>query len=214
MPPDPGAQEMLSAASHFWGRPAQAPGDYSGVLDALMNILDAKDGYTASHCRRVQGLTQLVALQMDLNSHRVRTALLAALYHDVGKLGMANSLLSKPGSLSRHERRLIMTHPTVGRELVDNSLAMHRAALAIEQHHESWDGSGYPWGLKQEQILPEARVLRVCDVYDALTSDRPYRRAFSHADALDIITAGIGTEFEPDAARALLAITAQLERVA
>ena len=211
---EPICHRGLDKALEGWSRKAPASANNSPVLDALMDILDAKDRYTAAHCRRVRGLSQLVALKLDLEPPQVRTTLLAALYHDIGKLGIVNSVLNKPGRLDENDMRLMMTHPTVGRELVDNSLAVYRAALVIEQHHESWDGSGYPWGLSGTEILPEARVLKVCDVYDALITDRPYRKAFSHVEAVAIITAGMGTEFEMDAARALLEVTGQLLKAA
>ena len=180
----------------------------------LMEILDAKDNYTAAHCQRAGMLTQLVAVKVGLEPVQVRTAMLAALYHDIGKIGVTNSILNKPGRLSDYEMHLITAHPTVGRELLESFMMAQRAAEVIQQHHESWDGSGYPLGLRGEEIFPEARVLHVCDVYDALVNDRPYRKAYSHQDALDIIRAGMKTEYDPDAAAVLLEVPEQLKRAA
>ncbi len=97
---------------------------------------------------------------------------------------------------------------------LESFMMAQRAAEVIQQHHESWDGSGYPLGLRGEEIFPEARVLHVCDVYDALVNDRPYRKAYSHQDALDIIRAGMKTEYDPDAAAVLLEVSEQLKRAA
>ncbi len=200
--------------SHTWDTQFLAAGDYIPALDALMQVLHAKDSYTASHCRRVRRLAESVSLKVGLDPLPVRTAMLAGLYHDIGKLGIVNSVLAKPGRLTASEWRSITAHPTIGRELLESFLSVQRAALVIQQHHESWDGSGYPLGLQEEEILPEARVLRVCDVYDALLSDRPYRPAYAHSQAVEIIANGIGTEFEPEAAEALLTITDELHQAA
>ena len=197
-----------------WDSQFSAPGTYVPALDALMQILDAKDGYTALHCRRVRELAQLVAVKMDWQPLMVRTTMLAAYYHDIGKLGICNGVLNKPGRLSPAEREAMQTHPTVGRELIESFLIVQRAAVVIEQHHESWDGSGYPHGAAEDNILPEARILRVCDVYDALVTDRPYRQGYAHDEAAQIIREGIGTEFEPQAAETLLCVTQQLRMAA
>ncbi len=201
-------------ASNTWQRQSFAPGDGIPALDALMQVLHAKDGYTASHCRRVSSLTRLAGPRMGLEPLELRTAMLAAFYHDIGKLGIVNSVLTKPGQLTASEWHSITAHPTIGRELLESFLSVQRAALVIQQHHESWDGSGYPMSLTEEEILPEARILRVCDVYDALVSERPYRPAYAHSEAIEMIVNGIGAEFEPEAAEALLTITDQLHKAA
>lgn len=190
------------------------PDDHAPALDMLMEILNAKDNYTATHCQRASMLTQLVAVKIGLEPVQVRTAMLAALYHDIGKIGVTNSILNKPGRLTGHEMRLITVHPTVGRELLESFMMSQMAAVIIQQHHEAWDGSGYPLRLRGEEILPEARVLHVCDVYDALVHDRPYRKAYSHNDALGIIRAGMKTGYDPDAASVLLEVSEQLRRAA
>ena len=197
-----------------WDRYDLPVGDHAPALDMLMEILNAKDNYTATHCQRAGMLTQLVAVKVGLEPVQVRTAMLAALYHDIGKIGVVNSILNKPGRLTGHEMRLVTAHPTVGRELLESFMMSQRAAVVIQQHHEAWDGSGYPLGLRGEEIFPEARVLHVCDVYDALISDRPYRAAYSHNDALDIIRAGVRAEYDPDAASVLLEVSEQLRRAA
>ncbi len=197
-----------------WDSRFSAPGTYVPALDALMQILDAKDGYTALHCRRVRELSQLVSLKMDWPPLMVRTTMLAAYYHDIGKLGICNCVLNKPGRLTDPEMESVQTHPTVGRELIESFLIVQRAALVIEQHHESWDGSGYPHGIAGDTILPEARILRVCDVYDALVTDRPYRQGYAHDEAAQIIREGAGVEFEPQVAEALLRVTQQVRKAA
>ncbi len=210
----PGRAQSAWNPRDTYDRRSWTSGDYLPALDALMRLLHAKDGYTVSHCRRVSKLSRLVASTIGLEASGVHTAMVAALYHDIGKLGIVNSVLTKPGQLSPSEWRSITTHPTIGCELLESFLTVRRAAVVIQQHHESWDGSGYPFGLRQQEILPEARVLRVCDVYDALVSDRPYRPAYTPSEAVEIITDGIGTQFEPNAAEALLSLAAELRRAA
>jgi len=197
-----------------WDSPDLPQDDRAPALDTLMEILNAKDNYTASHCRRVSMLTQLVAAKIGLEAAQTRTAMLAALYHDIGKIGVTNYILNKPGRLSGSEMSLITAHPTVGRELLESFIVAERAALVIQQHHEAWDGSGYPRGLRGEEILPEARVLHVCDVYDALISHRPYRKAYSPNDALDVIRAGMGSDYDPEVGPVLLELSAELRRAA
>jgi putative nucleotidyltransferase with HDIG domain len=197
-----------------WDRYDLPVGDHAAALGMLRERLDAKDNYTATHCQRASMLTQLVAVKVGLEPHQVQTAMLAALYHDIGKIGVTNAILNKPGQLTGHEMRLMTLHPTVGRELLESFNMSQRAAVVIQQHHEAWDGSGYPLGLRGEQILPEARVLQVCDVYDALISDRPYRTAYPQNEALDIIRAGINKDYDPNAAAVLLEVSRQLEMAA
>ncbi len=196
--------------SGHWFALGQTRNEASRVLDILMTVLNAKDGYTALHCRRVGHLARLVALELEMTDDEIRITSIAALYHDVGKVGIENAVLNKPGHLDAQERGYICTHPTVGMELLHNFLPGKRIGLVIEQHHENQDGSGYPRGLKGDRIFPEADVLRVCDVYDALISDRPYRPAFSPAAAFEIISDGIGTAFEPAVSEALVRVTAKL----
>ncbi len=196
----------------FWQTDEESYTAPAGVpaLDTLMAALDAKDRYTASHCRRVSVLAHVLAVRLDLGPIGVRTVVLAALYHDIGKIAIMNSVLNKPGALTEDERSVIAAHPTVGGELVEGLLVANRAAWVIKQHHESWDGSGYPMGLTGQEILPESRILRVCDVYDALISDRPYRPAYSPLEATSMVEAGIGTEFEPDVGEVFLEFTSRL----
>ena len=148
-------------------------------LDTLMRILHAKDDYTARHCQQVCDLSIRLGSHLQLTSRELERTALAALYHDVGKVGITGQVLNKPANLTTHEWRAIRTHPIIGEELVCSLCPGERMPAIIQQHHEAWNGQGYPNGLAGDDILLEARILHICDVYDALVSDRPYRSAYS-----------------------------------
>ncbi len=140
---------------------------------------------------------------------------LSSILHDIGKVGIPDHILLKPDKLSPEEFTIIKTHPLIGGKVLEESEALNpdRSFLAIGKlvayhHHEKWDGSGYPYGLKGTEIPLSARIVAVADVYDALRSDRPYKKAFSHEKAMEIILADSGTHFDPTLTEALCAIEA------
>lgn len=183
-------------------------------LDTLMRVLHAKDDYTARHCHQVRDLSVQLGRHLELTPAELDRTAVAALYHDIGKVGITRQVLNKPEGLNSDEWRAIRTHPVIGEELVGSLFAADRVATIIRQHHEAWDGSGYPGGLVGDSILLEAQILHICDVYDALVSDRPYRSAYSHRQALRIIEEGIGSDFCPDIADAFFELTEGLQMAA
>lgn len=181
----------------YRGYPEDLSSPENRELDTLMRVLHAKDDYTARHCHQVKDLSVTLGKHLRLTSEQMDRTALAALYHDVGKVGITRQVLNKPARLNRHEWRSIRTHPIIGRELVGSLFSADRLPRIIQQHHEAWDGSGYPDGLAGDDILLEAQILHICDVYDALISRRPYRPPYSRRQALRIIEDGKGSDFSP-----------------
>jgi len=171
---------------------------YVEFVGSLASALDARDPYTAGHSSRVSEFSCAIAKAMhaapkDLNEIRI-----GALLHDVGKIGIADSVLQKPGKLTGEEFDLIKKHPTIGRRILERVNGLHRYLPIVELHHEHWDGSGYPRGLRGTDTPWGARIVHVADAYDAMTSDRPYRKGMDQAEAIRRLRAGAGTQFDPD----------------
>jgi putative nucleotidyltransferase with HDIG domain len=171
---------------------------YLGTVESLAMAIDAKDQVTHGHITRVCSLARRVAAAMDLRDDRLNKALEAgALLHDVGKLGVPDHILNKPGPLTPAEYDQVKRHTVVGAEIVSRIDYPYPVAPIVRHHHENWDGTGYPDGLKGHDIPIGARILSVIDCYDALTSDRPYRPAMTHDEAMAIVIARRGTMYDP-----------------
>ena len=170
-------------------------------VKALVVATEAKDRYTAGHMQRVAGFAVRLGSAAGLGPEELRALAQAAVIHDVGKIEIPDAVLNKPGTLFEDEIDLIRKHPEVG-ERIGEALGMHRRELeTIRNHHERWDGAGYPDGLAGGEIPKLARVLAVADVYDALTSDRSYREAWSAQAAREHITREAGRAFDPELVR-------------
>ena len=171
---------------------------YLSTVEALAMAIDAKDQITHGHIRRVQ--IQTVALAKSLgvkNATQIKAIEVAALLHDLGKLAVPEHVLNKPDALTPVEFDQMKTHASVGANILSTIEFPYPVTPIIRYHHESWDGSGYPDGLKGEEIPIGARILAVVDCFDALTSDRPYRRRLSSQEALDILRSRRGTMYDP-----------------
>lgn len=170
---------------------------YQATLEGWVQALQLRDEETQTHTQRVIERTVLLAQEMGLNGNCLTHIRRGALLHDIGKLGISDSILLKPGKLSEDERGVIEKHPIYAREFL-SGIEFLKPALPIPYyHHERWDGKGYPIGLKREEIPLEARIFAVIDVWDALTSDRPYRKAWSEEKATQYILDHAGTHFDP-----------------
>jgi putative two-component system response regulator len=161
--------------------------DQEGILFALAEAVEQRDHHIAGHCQRLAFISVTLGAAMGLER-----ACLLALYrggylHDVGKVGIPDSILFKPGPLTAEEWLVMRSHSTRGEEICRHLKSMGKVLPIIRHHHERWDGSGYPDGLRQEQIPLMARVLQIADIYDALTNPRPYKPAFQTAEALRTI---------------------------
>jgi len=168
------------------------------ALKALMRALDAKDPYTAGHSHRVAALTMLMARELGLNPEEQYSLQLAALLHDIGKIGMPDSILNKSASLKDYELDIAKDHPVVGSQIIGEIEELSEVASAVRHHHERFDGSGYPDGLKGEAIPFFARILSIVDTYEALVSTRVYRKATNKDQALAEIQNYAGVQFDPE----------------
>lgn len=167
-------------------------------MGALAATVEARDPYTAGHERRVADLSVAIARQLGFSEDRIRGLRLAAEIHDIGKISIPAEILSKPGRLSGIEIDLVQTHAQAGYEILKNVRFPWPIAEIIWQHHERLDGSGYPQGLRGEQILPEARIVAVADVAESMMQHRPYRPALGMEAALAEISGGRGTKFDAE----------------
>ena len=177
---------------------------YMATLEALAAAVDTRDPYTHGHCRRVARITTGIAKEMGISDQQRCTLERAALLHDIGKIGVPDSILLKTTHLSAKETETIRAHPEIGFRMLSGLHFLDDALLAVRYHHERLDGSGYPYGLAGDQIPLIARVLAVADAYDAMTSDRPYRQGVSPAQGLAEIERCSGTHFDPLVVAALV----------
>jgi PAS domain S-box-containing protein/putative nucleotidyltransferase with HDIG domain len=170
---------------------------YDNTIKGWAFALDLRDKETEHHSQRVTEMTVNIAREMGMSPEELVHVRRGALLHDIGKMGVSDTILLKPGELTKAEWVIMRQHPTLAFEML-SSIEYLRPALDIPYcHHEKWDGTGYPRGLKQEEIPLMARIFAVADVFDALTNDRPYRKAWSREDALDHIRQESGRHFDP-----------------
>ena len=178
------------------------------MLDALVTAVGAKDRYTRRHSEDVMGHALAIAPALGLDPQAQRTVAVAALLHDVGKIGIPDAVLRKPGRLTEGEMETVRQHPLMGAVIAGAVPGLEEAVPgtleAIRHHHERWDGSGYPDGLRGEAIPLTARLLAVADSFSAMTSDRPYRRSMDASEALRLLQEGAGTQWDPACVTALL----------
>jgi len=182
---------------------------YDTTLKALSAALDAKDAATEGHSERVANLTIAIAQEMNVPDEKLVDIQRGALLHDVGKIGVPDAVLRKPRTLSRREWQAMQRHPLLAGILVSKVGFLEGALPILLYHHERFDGGGYPFGLAGDRIPLEARIFAVVDTYDAMTSDRPYRKAVGHAEAVQEIVTHSGTQFDPAAVEAFLRVIDQ-----
>ena len=170
---------------------------YEGMLLALSRSIDAKSAWTAGHSDRVAAHSVSLAKKLRLGRETVKLVKIAALLHDIGKLGISEEILDKPGKLTDEEYELIKKHPEMGEKILSDIPNFEQIRYAVRHHHERWDGTGYPDGLKKDNIPVIARIITVADVWDAITADRPYRKGFNRDKVLDIMKSEKGKLFDP-----------------
>jgi putative nucleotidyltransferase with HDIG domain len=181
---------------------------YDGTLEALVNALDARDQETKGHSLRVSRYMMDIARELGIKpgSQQWTDMQRGSLLHDVGKIGVIDSILLKPGKLTDEEWLEMRKHPEIGYNMLRQVKFLTGAAEIILAHHERWDGKGYPHGLHEDEIPLGARIFPVVDTFDAMTSDRPYRKAKSTLDAMNEILKYSGTQFDPLVVEAFLDI--------
>jgi ribonuclease P protein subunit RPR2 len=170
---------------------------YAATVRALSNAVEKRDAYTGKHAERVAAYGIAIGRALGLAHPDAPEIEFGFLLHDIGKVAIPDAILHKPSALTPEERDQMAQHPTIGAEIVDGIDFLEEAVDVVRYHHERWDGTGYPDGLRGEQIPLAARVFAVADVLDALTTDRPYRGASSLAEAREIIVRGSGSHFDP-----------------
>ncbi len=174
------------------------------MLDALVTAVDNKDRYTRKHSEDVMTNSLMIARELGLDAAVLKTIGVAALLHDVGKIGIPDAILRKPGKLTDEEFKAIQQHPMMGAVMVGAVPGLEDTLAAVRHHHERWDGGGYPSGLRGEETPLIARLMAVADAFSAMTTDRPYRQGMDEAKAMHILEEGAGTQWDPGCVEAFL----------
>lgn len=170
----------------------------SKTIDLIMNALYEKSNREAMHSSRVSSICQSIAVKMNFDKDAVNQMKIAGLIHDIGKIGVDEKILNKPGSLTNDERKDVQRHPEIGWRLLSSTNEFTELAQFVLNHHEKWDGSGYPNGLKKDTIPLEARIIAVADAYDAMTSKRSYKSIIDQEEAVNELMRCAGTHFDPE----------------
>jgi diguanylate cyclase (GGDEF)-like protein len=194
-----GINEILKEADHTMCREKlhRKQSARSAMVQTLMNALKARDFITEGHAHRLQGLVAQMARAMGLTGRQTSDLRLLARFHDIGKVGIPDSILFKPGPLTPDQTAEMRRHCEIGCRIAQSAPDLAVIADWILKHHEWWNGCGYPLGLKGANIPMECRILAIADAFDSMTSDRPYRRAMTRQEALAELVRGAGTQFDP-----------------
>jgi putative nucleotidyltransferase with HDIG domain len=179
---------------------------FGAAVRALISAIDAKDNYTHGHSERVARVAMCLAETLHLSKREVNTIYLGGLLHDIGKIGVDDAVLNKPGQLTPEEFAQIKQHPQLGYDILKGVQQLERILPIVLHHHEAWDGTGYPYGLKGEETPMLARVTAVADAFDAMSSDRPYRRGMPDAKLDAIFREGAGRQWDPSVVDAFFSV--------
>ena len=179
---------------------------YLETIRALAGAIDAKDPYTRGHSERVAQLAVEIGLQMQLGPDLIRTLEMGGILHDVGKIGIPDVVLGKPGAFDATERELMRTHPRIGADIIGGVEFLRHALPCVRNHHERWDGHGYPDGLAGREIPLVARIVNAADTWDACTTERPYQAAIPPEAVIDILRRLRATQIDPDVHDALVVV--------
>ena len=184
---------------------------YLATVGMLADAVEIKDAYTGGHCERVSHLARLTAERLELDAETCHTVCLAALLHDVGKIGVSDGILNKPGPLLPEERELVKSHARIGHDLLQRLPALRPVSHVVLHHHEAYDGRGYPDALSGDAIPIGARIVAVIDAYCAMVDRRSYKNAMTEAEATAELRRCAGTQFDPAVVEAVLAVLASPE---
>jgi putative nucleotidyltransferase with HDIG domain len=175
---------------------------YFDTIRAVANSVEARDAYTRGHSNRVAEISKIIAAEMGWGRRDLEMIDWGGVLHDLGKVGISDSILNKPGKLTDEEFAIMKSHPSIGSQIIGGIAFLEPLMPYIAQHHERYDGRGYPAGFKGEEIAIQGRLLAIADTYDAMTSDRPYRKGLAAQIAYDEILKCTGTQFDPVLVRA------------
>jgi putative nucleotidyltransferase with HDIG domain len=181
------------------------------VITSLAMAIDAKDRHTSTHVSRVREYAVNLAQKLGASHDEVEAVRIASLLHDIGKIGIPESILCKPGKLTAEEFEVIKTHVEIGATILEEVQFPWPVVPIVRTHHERWDGLGYPAGLREEEIPLGGRIIGLVDVFDALTSERPYRRAMPREKAIEILRSGSGSQFDPRAVTTFIEMLPEVE---
>jgi diguanylate cyclase (GGDEF)-like protein/putative nucleotidyltransferase with HDIG domain len=185
--------------------PSAGPGPmHQDAVAGLAGALLERDRYTGEHSEEVLGLVEQVARGLALEENEVQRIRFAALLHDIGKVAIPDDILHKPGPLDDRELSVMREHSAIGERIVRSIPGLGNVARIVRHEHERWDGEGYPDGLRGEEIPVGARIILACDAYHAMISDRPYRKAMSHSEAIRELAVNAGTQFDPTVTELLI----------
>jgi HD-GYP domain-containing protein (c-di-GMP phosphodiesterase class II) len=183
---------------------------YTTTIEALTSALEARDPYTEAHTSRIKELAVGLAIAMQVPEEILKSVRLGSILHDVGKIGVSDTILLKDGPLTDDEWVIMRAHPEIGERMLSGIAFLSSALPVIRHHHERWDGEGYPDGLEAEEIPLAARIVAVCDAYDAMTSDRPYRNGMSHDAACEELIRCAGRQHDPMCSSLLIDVVSSL----
>jgi HD-GYP domain-containing protein (c-di-GMP phosphodiesterase class II) len=200
---------LNAAASSVIESQGDLDGAYLQFVETMAQALDARDPYTAGHSLRVAEYSHTLAVAMGLSDDEAERIHVAAQLHDIGKIGIPDAVLQKPGALSADEYGLIKLHPQIGRKILEKVGRFSRLLNVVELHHENHDGTGYPYGLAGDAIPMDARIVHVADAFDAMTTSRSYRSALPLRAAIMEIERNAGFQFDPTAAKTFLRLIAE-----
>lgn len=181
------------------------------TIRAISNALDTRDAYTNGHSLRVTLYSMILAKKLNLDEGYLEDIEIAGLLHDIGKIAMPKNILCKNGRLTDEEFVVMKSHPVIGEKIVVNIKKLQIISSWVKSHHEKWNGTGYPDGLKGEQIPLAGRIIAIADTYDAMTSTRPYRTALAHDVAISEIKRCAGTQFDPKLAELFVELSAEID---
>ncbi|MBJ7355037.1 MAG: HD-GYP domain-containing protein [Thermoleophilaceae bacterium] len=200
-----GSSMILGAMFNRFRTASVEQARFRGTITALLMALDARDDYTAEHSSEVLSLVMAVSEDLGLETKETLHTADVALLHDIGKIGIPNEILEKSSALSEDEWTVMRRHPEIGERILNEVPGFETVANAVRHEHERWDGTGYPDGLKADEIPVASRIVLACDAYHAMISERPYREPLSEAQAREQLRMNAGTQFDPGVVDALLA---------
>ena len=174
------------------------------VVNALAYAIEARDQYTRGHSERVANYAAYFAQKLGLDQKSIRLLKQCSRLHDVGKIGISDLILLKPGALTVEEKAKIDLHPVYGAEILDGLEFIEKGMPVILHHHERYDGKGYPYGLKKDQISLDVKIISIVDAFDAMTTDRPYRKALPMNKVIEELCSNAGTQFDPKLVKVFL----------
>ncbi|KAF2959035.1 hypothetical protein AS159_02360 [Thermotoga sp. Ku-13t] len=180
-----------------------------GVAYAFLQALEFHERYTVKHSETVRDYAVKMARKLGLSERETQLIACAALVHDLGKLAVPSSILNKPAKLSKEELVLVRQHPVVAANILQRIKGLEEVARIVRHHHERWDGNGYPDGLLGEEIPIGSRIISIADAFEAMTSDRPYRKALSIEKAVSELLDNVAKQFDPDLVKIFLEILAE-----